>query len=166
MVRIIKEHKILDFNKISPEYQLHDKFFNNVFYHNTEYKNLDSIMENGLLCNKGKEMNRGKDGDFIWAVTTPNLKGYGGCTVAFKIPNKNDLNKYKVNDDQYTFPFDIPVNDILFIDVPISSIPNSRISDISELIEKFGKDKVINVLSNKLINDFTKDDLIKIINGN
>lgn len=157
----LTEHKILYFNKVNPKY-IKDE---NVFYHNTEFKNLDSIMKNGLLCNKGKELSRGKDGDFVWAVSTPNLKGYGGCTVAFKLPKNIETEKYKVNDDQYTFPFNIPVEDILFIDVPISPINSCRISDVPELVNKYGEDKVIDVLSKRLINDFTKEDVRVIINS-
>lgn len=155
------EHKVLNFNKVVPYYKKDE----DTFYHNTKFKNLDSIMKYGLLCSKGKEMSRGKDGDFVWAVNTPNLKGYGGCTVAFKIPKGKDSEKYKVNDDQYTFPFDIPVENILFIDVPVSPVNSARISDVPKLVEKYGEDKVIEVLSKRLINDFTKEDIRVIINS-
>lgn len=158
MVYLI-EHKVLNFNKNVPYYKKDE----NTFYHNTEFKNLDSIMKYGLLCNKGKEMSRGKDGDFVWAVSTPNLKGYGGCTIAFQIPKDKEPEKYKVNDDQYTFPFDISVENILFIDVPVSPVNSARISDIPKLVEKYGGDKVIEVLSKRLINDFTKEDIRVII---
>lgn len=136
-----------------------------ILYHNTTSNNVDSIIQNGIKCTAGKSQARGLDGDFVWATSTPNLKGYGGNTVAFKI-KKDIADQYKVNEDQYTIPFDIPASDILFIDRFI--IDNYRLSDIPNLVNKFGKDKVIKVFTNrqdKFVNSYTLQDALDIINS-
>lgn len=136
-----------------------------VLYHNTTSKNIDSIIKNGIKATAGKTQGRGLDGDFVWATSTPNLKGYGGNTVAFKI-KKDIAEQYKVNSDEYTIPFDIPASDILFIDRYI--VDNYRLSDIPNIVNKFGKDKVIKVYTNrqdKFVNGYTLQDLINIIDS-
>ena len=136
-----------------------------VLYHNTTSKNIDSIINNGIKATAGRTQGRGLDGDFVWATSTPNLKGYGGNTVAFKI-KKDIAEQYKVNSDEYTIPFDIPASDILFIDRYI--VDNYRLSDIPNIVNKYGKDKVIKVYTNrqdKFVNGYTLQDLINIIDN-
>ena len=136
-----------------------------VLYHNTTSKNIDSIIKNGIKATAGRTQGRGLDGDFVWATSTPNLKGYGGNTVAFKI-KKDIAEQYKVNSDEYTIPFDIPAPDILFIDRYI--VDNYRLSDIPNIVNKYGKDKVIKVYTNrqdKFVNGYTLQDLINIIDS-
>lgn len=147
-----------------PNYKLNIPGYT-ILYHNTSDNNVDSILVNGLKADAGKDQNRGKDGDFVWATNIPNLRGYGGNTIAFKVPS-DGIENYKVNDTEYTLPFDIPASDILFVDRFI--FPNTRLSDIPKLLDKFGKDKVIDTFTknqNKLIN-ISLDSLLNIINGN
>lgn len=135
-----------------------------ILYHNTSDENLDSIKQNGLKANAGASKGRGKDGDFVWATETPNLKGYGGNTIAFKVA-EDKAKPYKVNNTEYTLPFDIPVEDILFIDSFI--FPNIRLSDLKRLKNKFGADKIIQVFTqrqNQLTN-ISLEELIDIINN-
>lgn len=134
-----------------------------ILYHNTSNENIDSIKTNGLKADAGKSQGRGKDGDFVWATETPNLRGYGGNTIAFKVKS-DDIDQYKVNNTEYTLPFDIPANDILFIDSFV--FPNVRLSDLSDLVARLGKKRVISTFTNNQdkLQGYSLDEIINIIN--
>lgn len=135
-----------------------------ILYHNTSNDNLDSIKANGLKADAGKSQGRGKDGDYIWATETPNLRGYGGNTIAFKV-KADDAEPYKVNNTEYTLPFDIPADNILFIDSFVFS--NVRLSDLSDLVNRLGKQRVISTFTNNedKLQNVTLDEITDIINN-
>lgn len=136
-----------------PDYSMQPEQGKMILYHNTSSKNVDSILKNGLKADAGKEQGRGKDGDFVWATSTPNQKGYGGNTIAFTI-DVSVADKYKANDTEYTLPMDIPAEDILFADRPTGGEGGqARESDIYERVKKFGADKVREVYSNRQDSD-------------
>ena len=145
--------KYFQFNKIFPTYD-HD-----LIYHNTSFQNVDSIIEKGLLCDNGaKARNGAKDyeGDLLWATKTP--KGYGGTTIAFKL--KPEWKRYEVNNGLYAIPHNIPPEDIVFIDMPICTTPAEvKLSQIPDLINRFGIEKVKQVASKRMISPFTEEDL-------
>lgn len=147
-----------------PSYKIEPPKGKIILYHNTSNENIQSILANGLKASAGKSQGRGKDGDFVWATSTPNLKGYGGNTIAFET-DLEKANQYKVNNDQYTLPYDIPKEDILFVDKFFWD--NYRLSDLPELIKKYGKDKVITIISKKpekFHNNYNIDSLENLIN--
>ena len=67
-------------------------------YTNTSAENIDSILKNGLDISKAKQNEY--EGNMTWFETRPNLKGYGGTTIAVDVPR--NLSMDKVNDTQYT----------------------------------------------------------------
>ena len=142
----LKEFMTIE-SKNFPDYDLDVPQDRLLLFHNTSQENAEIIAKEGLKADAGSKQGRGKDGDYIWATSTKNAKGYGGYTVAF-IVDKDKAEQYKVNDTEYTLPFDIPASDIMFIDEPIG-LNNYRESDLKELINKFGEDKVAEVLSKK-----------------
>lgn len=159
-VQIIKEgENMID---TMPNYNLSIPGYK-ILYHNTNDQAVFSIAVQGLKADAGKAVGRGKDGDYVWATSEPNLKGYGGNTVAFKIP-EDEADQYKVNNTEYMIPHDIPYEDIIFIDRPI--FQEIRLSDLPDVVSKFGKEKTINVLSNHAdqLRSLPLDNIIDIIN--
>lgn len=143
----LKEYMSVGGDKKYPNYDINIPEDKLLLFHNTTQENAENIAFEGLKASAGKDQNRGKDGDFVWGTTVKNAKGYGGYTIAFVI-DKKKAEPYKVNDTEYTLPFDIPSEDIVFIDEPIG-LNNYRESDIKALIDKYGEDKVAEVLSTK-----------------
>ncbi len=118
----------------------------NILYHNTKLNNVESILKNGLLVDKSTQLEY--EGNMIWATSLTNQRGYGGVTIAF-FTQKID-NMEQVNNSEYVIYQNIPIQDILFIDLPVCGQPSGqvyRLSDIPNLITKFGVDKVIQVCS-------------------
>lgn len=111
-----------------------------VVFHNTRISNVFGILNNGLLV----DHTRNNDGS-IWCSLKPHKEGYGACTVAL-ISNESEI----VSDSECIIHHDVPTSDILFIDV-VAYYSDSgtyyRLSDIPNLIKRFGEDKVINVLN-------------------
>ena len=132
-----------------PDYSMAPKKGKVILYHNTSSENVDSILKSGIRADAGKEHGRGKDGDYVWATTTPNQKGYGGNTIAFQIDVKllADNKHWKANDDEYHITKNIPAEDILFVDRPVAD--NQRESDIVNLVRRLGADKVRDVLGRR-----------------
>ena len=118
-------------------------------YHNTHLEWVDSIAHNGLLVSKARQLEY--SGNMTWATTLPNQKGYGGCTVAFTLDGLKDRYDYEmVNNTEYCIYKDIPVQNIVFIDIPVidgNGIGLERLSDIPELIADYGLEKVQNVFN-------------------
>lgn len=135
-------------NGIYPNYNIDVPSDKVLLFHNTSEENAESVALNGLKASAGASQGRGKDGDFVWATTVKGLKGYGGYTVAFMV-DKEKAEPYRVNNTEYTLPFDIPVEDIVFIDEPIEGLGNYRESDVKKLVGDFGSDKVAEVLAKK-----------------
>ena len=117
-------------------------------YTNTSAKNIDNILKNGLQTDKARQLEY--DGQMLWFETRPDLKGYGGTTIAVDVPVNSQMEK--VNDTQYTVFDNISPENIVFVDKPIFG--TYRTSDLQNLVDKFGKEKVLNVFdktSNKFI---------------
>lgn len=139
------------YNNQFPHYPLEDNNGKQYMYHNTDAKNIPSIIENGLRTGQNlKSYSKSpEEGNVIWCDdNNAESSGFGGSTVVFSIP-KEDAEKYKVNNTQYAIPYDILSKDILFIDRLICSQPSIKVSDIPAYVNKFGKDKVIDVISKK-----------------
>ena len=115
-------------------------------YTNTDAKNIDSILQNGLDVNKAKQNEY--EGNMTWFETRPDLKGYGGTTIAVDVPINSNMDK--VNDTQYTVYDNISPENIVFVDKPVMN--NYRTSDIEDLVNKYGEDKVRNVFNRALEN--------------
>lgn len=136
-------------------------------YHNTHLEYVDSIAHNGILTSKAKQLEY--SGNMTWATTLPNQKGYGGCTVAFTLDGLEDRYDYeKVNNTEYTIYTDIPTKNILFIDLPVvdgNGLPLTRLSDIPELLEEYGYNKVKKVFEKQMHQYIPLDDIIPYIQG-
>ena len=126
-----------------------------ILYHNTLNENAVEISKTGLKCGmrlyaygKGNEA----EGAGIWCTSNRGY-GYGGATITFKV-NDNDSELIKQNDTEYIYYKDVPVEDIVDIDLVISNIPsnpnrkdniNSTVeSDIPYAVKHWGKDEVLN----------------------
>jgi hypothetical protein len=132
-----------DYNRVPKE----------TIYHNTHLESVNNIAHNGLLISKSKQLEY--SGDMIWATTLPNQKGYGGCTVAFTLEGLEDRYDYEmVNDTEFCIYKDVPAKNILFIDLPVAEIGGGieRLSDIPQLIDEYGLEKVQKVF-NKYYNN-------------
>ena len=115
-------------------------------YTNTSAENIDSILKNGLDISKAKQNEY--EGNMTWFETRPNLKGYGGTTIAVDVPS--NLSMDKVNDTQYTVYDNISPENIVFVDRPVMN--NYRTSDIEDLVSKYGEEKVKSVFDRAVEN--------------
>jgi hypothetical protein len=69
---------------------------------------------------------------------------------------------------KYTIYTDIPVKDILFIDLPVvngNGLPLTRLSDIPELLKEYGYNKVKRFLKKQSHQYILLDDIIPYIQG-
>lgn len=119
---------------------------NNILYHNTNLENVDNISKVGLNVAHKRYVTE-YEGNMIWATSTGNLKGFGGCTVAFSKTNLKHIEK--VNEDEYCIYENIPISNIKFIDIPLNYEANRtyRLSEIPILINKYGVEKVVTNLN-------------------
>jgi hypothetical protein len=125
------------------QYPDYDRVPDNTVYHNTKLYNVDNIMKNGLLISKSRDLEY--TGNMIWTTILPNQKGYGGITIAFTLNGLDDKKCEKVNNTEYCIYQDIPVSNILFIDLPVYSSNSGglkRLSDMPRLINRHGVEKV------------------------
>lgn len=111
-------------------------------YHNTHLEYVGNIIHSGILLSKSKQLEY--SGNMIWCTSTPNQKGYGGITIAF---NATNLEYEQVNNDEFCVYENVPVSNILFIDLPVVSrdFQVYRLSDIPRLVDEYGEKSVINV---------------------
>lgn len=124
-------------------YPNYDKVPTNTVYHNLHLEYVDFNIHNGILLSNSRQLEY--SGEMIWATTLPNQKGYGGITIAFTLSGLDDKKCEKVNNTEYCIYQDIPVSNILFIDLPVYSSNSGelkRLSDMPRLINRHGIEKV------------------------
>lgn len=112
-------------------------------YHNTPYKNIDSILRDGLLVNKSRSE---EDSSFqaTWTSTKP-IKGYGDVVLTLEIPvDKFDLEK--VNDTEYLLYNNIAPKYITHINYPLDNNHLIMSDNLTYYINKYGKNKVKQIL--------------------
>lgn len=140
---ILKESQPLDnLLLLIGQFPVYENQPKSTLYHNTKFNNLKSILQNGLLLSASRYANY--EGNGIWSTSTPNQKGYGGCTVAF---DSTGYDLEKVNDDEYRVWEDIKLEDIIFVDFPI--LYPHRLSDMPKLISEYGYEKTIQVVEKR-----------------
>ena len=129
-------------------------------YTNTASNNIESILKDGLKVDKAKELEY--EGKMTWFETRPDLKGYGGTTIAVDVPS--NISMEKLNGTQYGVYEDISPENIVFIDKPIFN--NLRTSDLQNYIDKYGKDKVLEVYDKALDNNkyISREELDNLLN--
>ncbi len=146
---------------------------NITLYHNTSNQNAVKINTEGIkggmrlsVYGKGSEA----EGAGIWCSTVRGY-GYGGATITFEI-DENDENLVEQNDTEYIVYRNIKPEEIIDIDLMVSSISsvqghtNTVESDIPSIINKFGKDKLLNVFKkneSKFVSPYNYDTLINLI---
>ncbi len=146
---------------------------NITLYHNTSNQNAVKINTEGIkggmrlsVYGKGSEA----EGAGIWCSTVRGY-GYGGATITFEI-DENDENLVEQNDTEYIVYRNIKPEEIIDIDLMVSSISsvqghtNTVESDIPSIINKFGKDKLLNVFKKnegKFVSPYNYDTLINLI---
>lgn len=144
-----------------------------ILYHNTSNENAIKIADEGIICGlrvdvygKGSEA----EGAGIWC-TIQRGYGYGGATITFEIDDNDELLK-KQNDTEYILYRNVEPNEIIDIDLVISSISSisghtgTVESDIPNAIKKFGKDKILQVFKkneSKFVNPYNYDKLVNLI---
>ena len=129
-------------------------------YTNTKADNLDAILKEGLRTDIGRDVKE-YEGNMLWFETTPDLKGYGGTTIAVDIPKNSNMSK--VNNTQYTVYDNISPDNIVFIDKP--AFNHYRTSDLNELVEKYGKDKVLEVYDKSKNKSISREELVNLIDN-
>lgn len=144
-----------------------------ILYHNTSNEKAINIAKQGIIAGLEKDKyGKGSEaeGSGIWCSTS-RITGYGGATVIFTIDD-NDEDLYKANNTEYIVYRDVDVRDILDIDLVVSSIivgnhTNTVESDIPNIINRFGKDKTLEVFTqheDNFIKPYNLDVFKKLIN--
>ena len=130
-------------------------------YTNTASNNIESILKDGLKVDKAKELEY--EGKMTWFETRPDLKGYGGTTIAVDVPS--NISMEKLNGTQYGVYEDISPENIVFIDKPIFN--NLRTSDLQNYSDKYGKDKVLEVYDKALDNNkyISREELVSLLDN-
>lgn len=119
-----------------------------IMYHNTPYRNVDSIVKNGLRCDLAKaDISSTGVIKHTWATNVPyDQNKYGGCTIAFRL-DTDSVRAFQQNTDQYTIIDDVTPNDIVFVDTFVSDREGLlRVSDIPRLIKRGGEQHYRDVL--------------------
>lgn len=144
-----------------------------ILYHNTSNDNAIKIAKEGIVCGlRAKVYGKGSEaeGAGIWC-TTQRGYGYGGATITFEIDETDELLK-KQNDTEYIVYRDIAPNEITDIDLVVSSISSVQghtgtvESDIPNVINRFGKDKTLQVFKKnegKFINPYNYDMFLNLV---
>lgn len=144
-----------------------------ILYHNTSNENAIKIATEGIICGlRAKVYGKGSEaeGAGIWC-TIQRGYGYGGATITFEIDD-NDESLRQQNDTEYIVYRDVTPSEIIDIDLVISSISSvsghtgTLESDIPTVIEKFGKDKTLQVFKkneHKFVTPYDYDLLVNLI---
>lgn len=111
-------------------------------YHNTPYKNVESILKNGLKVS-ASQSEKASGWQMTWATDHPVMNdSYGGNIIKFRLP----LNyRYeKVNSDQYIIFDDIEPSLIDGVDYLVGGggCGLMHTSQLPHYIDEFGKKKV------------------------
>lgn len=141
-------------------------------YHNTTNENAIKINKEGII--PGKRLSAyGKgseaEGSGIWCSTVRGY-GYGGATITFEVED-NDESVQQQNDTEYMIFRTIQPKEIVDIDLQVSTITstgphNTMESDIPQVINKHGKDKVLQVFKkheNKFIKPYNYDLFLSLV---
>lgn len=118
-------------------------------YHNTKLKNLKGILTQGIKLSAARYADY--EGNGIWTTTKPG-KGYGGVTIAF---NSTGYDLEDVSGGDFRVWQDVRPEDIIFVDFFVTT--NNRISEVPDLIKRYGAEKVFSVL--KKYNDTDDEEL-------
>lgn len=144
-----------------------------ILYHNTSNENAIKIATEGIICGlRAKVYGKGSEaeGAGIWC-TIQRGYGYGGATITFEIDD-NDESLKQQNDTEYIVYRDVAPNEIIDIDLVVSSISSvsghtgTLESDIPTVIKKFGKDKTLQVFKkngHKFVTPYDYDKLVNLI---
>lgn len=123
-------------------------------YHNTSNANAISISKEGIkggmrldAYGKGSEA----EGAGVWCCTKRGY-GYGGATITFQVDSE-DENLKQQNDIEYILYRDVPLDEIIDIDLVVSTMccmgnHNTVESDIPKAIQKYGIEKFVKVFEN------------------
>lgn len=166
---LIKSDKVSE-NKSN--YSLKEAKNTITLYHNTTNENAIKINKEGIIpgkrlavYGKGSEA----EGSGIWCSTVRGY-GYGGATITFNI-DLSDNALQKQNDTEYMIFRTIKPEEILDIDLQVSAITsagphNTMESDIPQIIDKHGKDKVLQIFKryeNKFIYPYNYELFLNLI---
>ena len=146
-----------------------------ILYHNTSNENAVNISRTGLkggmrlsAYGKGSEA----EGAGIWCTNKRYYGGYGGATITFDW-DENDKDLIRQNDDEYILYKDVPVENIIDIDLVVHTIPCSNKCDITteslivDGIEYYGKDELLEVFGrykDKFVKPYDYEELEELIN--
>lgn len=119
-------------------------------YHNTKAENIPSIMEQGLIPGKrpgGYLVSPEEAG--IWTDDRGLKSGsYGGTTVKIRVPKK-EFDATRVNDTQNLLNRAIKPSEIEGVDYMLFDTPLIKNSNLQEYIDKYGEDKVRELIEKK-----------------
>lgn len=131
-------------------------------YHNTPYKNIDSILKNGLLVGSSRS-EKASGYQFTWA-TTHQIKddSYGGSTIIFTLPK--DYAYEQVNNDQYIIYQDIEPSLIQGVDILIGDSETGYMhqSEVQEYTDDYGAEKVKKVILKHHSPQLTNADVMRL----
>ena len=150
-----------------------------ILYHNTSNANALKINKEGIIA--GLEVDKyGKDseaeGAGIWCTTIRGY-GYGGATITFEIDD-SDSKLVKQNDTEYILYHNVPVDNIIDIDLVIAydlpsnidrtdSINTTVESDITNALNYYGKDILLKVFGqnkNHFVEPYNYDTFENLLN--
>lgn len=119
-------------------------------YHNTKAENIPSILEQGLIPGKrpgGYLVSPEEAG--IWTDDRGLKSGsYGGTTVKIRVPKK-EFDATRVNDTQNLLNRAIKPSEIEGVDYMLYDTPLIKNSNLQEYIDKYGEDKVRELIEKK-----------------
>ena len=119
-------------------------------FHNTKAENIPSIMEQGLIPGKRPEGYLASPEEAgIWTDDRGLTSGsYGGTTVKIRVPKK-EFDATRVNDTQNLLNRAIKPSEIEGVDYMLYDAPLIKNSNLQEYIDKYGEDKVRELIEKK-----------------
>lgn len=121
-------------------------------FHNTKAENIPSIMEQGLIPGKRPEGYLASPEEAgIWTDDRGLKSGsYGGTTVKIRVPKK-EFDATRVNDTQNLLNRAIKPSEIEGVDYMLYDTPLIKNSNLQEYIDKYGEDKVRELIEKKAL---------------